>query len=55
MSSNKDDFTFNKVNLLKTPSGRKILKKGLLKMKAIDNSKNMLICQEKSMMGLSSF
>ncbi len=31
MSSNKDDFTFNKTNLLKTSSGRKILKKGILK------------------------
>jgi len=33
MSSNKDDFTFNKTNLLKTSSGRKILKKGILKDK----------------------
>ncbi len=31
MNSNKDDSTFNKVNLLKTPSGRKILKKGIIK------------------------
>jgi hypothetical protein len=31
MSSNKDDFTFSKVNLLKTPSGRSILKKGIIK------------------------
>ncbi len=31
MSGNKDDYTFNKINLLKTPSGRKILKKGILK------------------------
>ena len=31
--SGKDDFLFNKTNLLKTPSGRKILKKGILKDK----------------------
>ena len=31
VAGNKDDFTFNKTNLLKTPSGRKILKKGILK------------------------
>ncbi len=31
--SGKDDFLFNKINLLKTPSGRKILKKGILKDK----------------------
>ncbi len=33
MINNKDDFTFNKTNLLKTSSGRKILKKGILKDK----------------------
>ncbi|MER5176320.1 MAG: hypothetical protein ABJB76_02615 [Candidatus Nitrosocosmicus sp.] len=31
--SGKDDFLFNKITLLKTPSGRKILKKGILKDK----------------------
>jgi hypothetical protein len=31
--SGKDDFTFKKINLLKTTSGRKILKKGILKDK----------------------
>ncbi|HEY0580152.1 MAG TPA: hypothetical protein VGC75_05545, partial [Candidatus Nitrosocosmicus sp.] len=29
----KDDFIFNKINLLKTSSGRKILRKGILKDK----------------------
>lgn len=31
--SGKDDFIFKKMNLLKTPSGKKILKKGMLKDK----------------------
>jgi hypothetical protein len=31
LSGNKDEFTFSKTNLLKTHSGRKILKKGILK------------------------
>ena len=50
--SSKDDFIFEKRNLLKTSSGKNILKKVYLKIKDIFNSKDMSICQRKSMLVL---
>ncbi len=43
----KDDFIFNKINLLKTSSGRKILRKGILKDKGYRQFKKYVILSKK--------
>ncbi|HSA75202.1 MAG TPA: hypothetical protein VLE21_03340, partial [Candidatus Nitrosocosmicus sp.] len=49
--SSKDDYIFEKVNLLKTPSGRRILKSGLLKDKKYSSFKYYLNQSKKEYTG----